>query len=493
MFDTLSNARKILVILLVVLFLGILLGLMMTASRVDGYAREPAVQTPPQAPAKQPVLPKTAQVETPEIKPQDQLRPPALQLLIASADIQRITPDFQKHIRYLDLGNTYLEQRETDYRILSGHIQHISRSPLITQPQIVPGTLGSLLRINIKDYLIDEKTWEQLADADPYYHQGGKAAFWTVPSGLHEQAMAVLEKATGSKVPIVRADWFFSQSAAQEGRRPGYYDFLGLKNQTDYEKLIGFEKDKRSFAVRFAVKNSGVTLQPRAGVRYQTFFGSYWKSIDFKRAVGEQNPLRSVGQQIEDVADGYETFGYLPNGFWATAAMDNKDNLLPSAPDFVASDHQSKSNDSRVHVNVSCMRCHTNGGLRDVDDYIRKLRPSLSAELLQEYGPPLEPIIEQDRQRFNQAVKLATGLNSKDYTRLYAAYWERYEDVRVDLKKASLDTGIDEKSLRLAIQQSGDPLLADLLGNGSIPIRQWEDVYPTVQTLFFGTAEENKP
>lgn len=152
------------------------------------------------------------------------------------------------------------------------------------------------------------------------------------------------------------------------------------------------------------------------------------------------------------------------------------------------------------------MRCHAHAGLHDLDGWTRNLfRPPLTLQapeyrqlrlLRQQYLRRLEPFLERDRQIFAEAVRAATGLDAKEYARRYAAFWERYEDAKVDRAWAARDLGIAPETLRRALERqlkaTGqlDPILAALLLEGdrrrSIGIRPWEEVYPLAATILRG-------
>ncbi len=97
-----------------------------------------------------------------------------------------------------------------------------------------------------------------------------------------------------SRVPFVRADWFFNQTASSQKRASGYNVFLGFDDERSFHKIVGFdEKLAKLFKVelRESVSISGVTLQPRAIARYSSQGGGLWKSIDFLDAKEKKDPL----------------------------------------------------------------------------------------------------------------------------------------------------------------------------------------------------------
>ncbi len=159
---------------------------------------------------------------------------------------------------------------------------------------------------------------------------------------------------TGSKAPVVRADWFQNQTAIQEGRKPGYYDFLGIKAQAGYEKLIRFAATlAKDLEHRRVIIFSGITLQPRRIDRVNTVLGGLWRSSDNVKAVGKANPLQALnGDFTFNVT---EQIGPLPNGWPGFYLGNNKGERQDKAPDNVVKHY------GALHVNLSCLECHMRG------------------------------------------------------------------------------------------------------------------------------------
>ncbi len=463
------------------------------------------------------------------------------QVAAAVADVRGQPKHLQAYTRYLSLRHIPAAERPGAYLVLCGHVHHLSTTPDIVRPALVPGTAGALLRLNLKDYGWSVSLWEKLARADPYFHLrvttvaveqwgGGtwpadgkyyaanaftvrrKKTVTTLFAGREDpKALAELAKLTYSEVPILYGDWWFNQTAAQADRNPGYYDFLGIKDQKTYELLIGFDKklaQKFGNDLRASVADSSVTLQPRAMIRQATLGGGYWRTFDFRRAVDGKNPLRILGADIEKAADAQETYGHLPNGFFATGLFNGQGVRQDTAPDFIASDGKSTSTDRRVHINVSCIRCHAGSGLQPIDDWTRNLlQPPLAAKgedydalvkLRREYLRNLEPFLDRDRRVFSDAVKEATGWSVKEYSGHYAEFWSAYEDQRVNLLGAARYLGCSPQDLHDAIGASvaagqGDPVLSVFLVRGlrlrTISVRQWEEIYPAAHALLAGVKK----
>lgn len=497
----------------------------------------------------------------------------------AADDILKVPEHLRYRQRYLTIYNWDEKHRVDIWKIISGHLNHLSRNSIVGKVKIVTNTGNSLARFDLHDFKINPETYGKLHAIDPYFHIKVKdvktgeiksvLAPWLANDEPTKQKLAILNNAVWTTVgtAIFRADWFFNQTAIQAGRNPGYYDFLEVKDRNSFRKLIGFdEKLAEDFGQNQleATESLKVSPQPRAIKRANTLGGSYWFTSDFKVAIGIKNPLRIFGAKIEEVADAHEEYGHLPNGFWATGIFDGKGVRQDSAPDFIASDDShiySYSRDKRVHVNMSCTRCHVNGGLKDIDPYVRNLlkdgwnanfivkfnlidldnarkraadaflksdqkniveaKKNLdkiteeyhaalaiaekeSEDFYKAYTKKLEPFLERDRKRFEEAVKEATdfgdgGWDSKTYARKYGWFWENYEDIRYTSKWAAADLGttpeLFEKAIQRQLQVTGyiDPGLANFLPgrNKSVPTRQWEEIFPEAMKLLFGISDLN--
>lgn len=463
----------------------------------------------------------------------DKLPTAADAMAAAHADLAKLPAAARYDYRYLSLHNLTAKERADFAPVLAGHCNQLSRTSIIERPRSIAG--GLLLRVNLRDYRWDAATWERLTD--PYFsvvlvkeqeygyydHRGAwvrtriarekqpALAPWLAEAPCTKEQVAEVAAWTGSRAPVVRADWFMNQTAAQAERDgSGYYDFLGVKDEATFQAIGGFDRKTAEafrFELREAVSVSGVSLQPRAITRHDSLGGGYWRSLDFKLAKDDKNPLRVLGRDVEKAYDASEQFIHLPNGFWATGLFDRAGKRQDFAPPDIASDSASKSNDRRVHVNVSCLRCHADGGLQDIDGWARNILagPPLdlrsydyekAVELKQQYARRLEPFLARDRLVFETAVLEATGLTAKVYSSRYAAAWERYEDAKVTAEMAARDVGLDVETFRTRLltyaKVTGnlDPVLSVFALKGprerAIGIRQFEESYPILQSVIRG-------
>jgi hypothetical protein len=255
----------------------------------------------------------------------------------AGTDIGRVPEPDRYYTRYLTLYNFAAgREREDAYRVLAKHCNDLSTEQEIRLPDVVPGTAGALLRIDLRWYNWKRSLWGQLGDFDPflqvttdaervieYQDRRGRTRVKTVidrgvrafspelsaapahsPPGDGARRAALigrLAEATQSRHPILRGDWFHRYTAIQDpdrkgGQLPGYYDFLGLgKRQEDFERLIGADVDLARYQfkdeVSAVVGRSKVTHQNRRLGRFGKIGGGYWFTLDARDGVERSNFL----------------------------------------------------------------------------------------------------------------------------------------------------------------------------------------------------------
>jgi hypothetical protein len=464
----------------------------------------------------------------------------------AREDLVKIPEGLRHNIRYLSLHNWDLKKRAYFRPTLSGHANKLSRLSKI-EPLRIGGPRGEILRVDLTQYGWTADLWEKLAD--PYFTEAGYAdryedeewGRWDYSTGVKkwiktetkkklvkgrtairiaswldaDPNMRDLFRWTGSYVPVSRADWWFNQTAAAEDRAAGYYDWLGIKDEASFAKLVGVIEDesrKRRFELRESVGESGVaTHRVRAIVRDDALGGGRWKTFDFDNAKDARQALINLGRDVEKTNwKATEQYGFLPNNLWAVGAFDRQGKIAKSVPGNVANDHASRSNDKRIHNGVSCFRCHTNGGLQDIDEWARSnLNAPLAlnttdykkyVELREQYLRDLTAFVKRDRSQYEEAIKEATGLDSKEDSKRYAELWELYEDAKVDTAHAARDLGLETEEFRERLldfiksytySPSGefDLVAAALIHKGpktrAIPIHQYEEV---ILQLYRATA-----
>lgn len=437
---------------------------------------------------------------------------PASAVAAALADVRTLPPALAQRTRYLDLSGVPADQRDDLRQAVAFWVNSLSREAELVRPRDVSPTL---LAINIDDYGWDATVYGRLGigtkNPEPYFHQtldvGGKkqqaGAAWVNAAGIGE-----LFTLTQSQSPVLRADWFVYQTAIQADREAGYYDFLGLgRKESDFQKLIGADvglsrKLKKEMAA--VVARSSVTLHNRSITRVQSITGGYWLTQDYKTNTNKQNTVRLLDGAAEPPqGDATEQYGTLPNGLFAFWLGNAQGERQDSAPDFIASDGKSSSTDRRVHVGLSCVRCHL-PGIQNIDDHARRLftgdvklvSPDYDKlkRLRQLYLSDLPGQVRRDQSDYAEKVRLVNGLTPGANAAAFASVWANYE---ADLSAADVarEIGCTVEHLTLSLKAQGanlDPVLAGLLQTPPLPIRR-EHFEEVAGLTFIATGAARKP
>lgn len=466
---------------------------------------------------------------------------PADAVLAAAADVQRHPPEVRPYLRYLSLYHVEGKALTDWQTVVDFHANALSVEAKLTPAARVN---PSLLRVNLLDYGWSAKVWEKLLQVEPYfhaavevekvietqgYHPGGEvngtyyapgnytfrekkkvkavaAAPW-----LPAKEVALLAAECQTQIPIVRGDWFFSQTSIAKDRVAGYYDFLGLgKSAKDFQKLIGADEEiakKVKREVRAIQAKSGVTLNNRVLVRYGAVSGPWWVSYDYKDNAGRRNVIRNLDKDVDPQdGDASEQHGTLPNGLYVWWLQDAAGVRQDTAPDFIASDGRSNDNDRRVHCAMSCYRCHVEG-IRPIDDYARRLyrgavRLAVAdykqyVRLAQLYLTDLQKWVVRDREDYAQAVWEITQRKPAELSRVYGWAWDHYLNRDLDAKAVAVELGCTEERLLKALRTFAtpgkgipplDPVLAQLIAEEPIPLRRehFDEAFILFQRVLMG-------
>lgn len=492
---------------------------------------------------------------------------PAEAVAVARRDIEAVVPADRPYTRYLWLSAADPKIKWQQWIACSGQANGMSVYRRIVPPPIIlndgtvrlwPGivaddwSVAMLARLRITDYGWDVKVWERLGDPalEPIFHVYTRlsypAGYYTngqsypageekvialapwlleplgLPLAAPERAkaqQAFLEAIIGlagqarSAVPILEADNFVWQTAIQFDRKAGYYDFLGVKNLKDFDRVTGFsEKDSLAFALPLleAVADSNVAAQARRVEIWEKIGGRKFLTKDQvnQRGQGKRNPLNVVGRNDLDF-DASEIFASLPNGWWATGAFSNQGARQDSAPDGVGYHHRSVTNDGKIHVNLACLVCHDaqagHGGLQPITPFFRNLYVAqgplalagvVPIKLLgyeQEYLTPIDTTFDQ--RRYEAAVFQATGLTPDKYAlALYDSFlrWDR----PLTLYRAAVLTGASEEEFQKALERQVKTfgVIDNVNGNWLLPpgnrsrigVDQWAEAFNLSQLYLRG-------
>lgn len=475
---------------------------------------------------------------------------PAEAVASALADAARLPIEQAHRTRYLALWNIPQAERAEFSKVAAFWVNSLSRESELISPRKVG---SDLLAVDMGDYGWPQATWEKLGESDPYFHvviegagfelideveelgtmqnvvengavvQRWKANGETRKTGkkikkpttsTRKSAVApwcgpsaqALTLATGSACPVVRADWFIVQTAqAQDRNGTGYYDFLALgKTEADFQLLIGADVKaaqrlhKEQAAV---VGRSTVTLNNRGIERFQAITGSYWRTNDYKASNDTRNSLRLLDGDTVPPRDASEQYGTLPNGLFAFFLANDKGERQNAAPDSIASDSKSSSPDRRVHVGVSCVRCHV-PGIQPVDDWSRKVytgdiqlgSPDYDRlrRLRQLYLSDLGRSIKRDQADYSEALTRLNGLTSQANATAFARVHSAYADADVTAAMFAADMGVKPGAFKAAMLEYAkrkplDPLLLGMVAR-DIPLRREhaEELFSVAQLIMAG-------
>ena len=524
------------------LLIGMLAG--MALMPMVPLADRPLVQDSPllaaDAPPDEPQLPPAPIVPVPLLSPR-------LAVAAALNDLDQQNSVDQPFLHYL-----YLPYTDPDFwPALKLHVNLISREAAFAYPtQVAQG----LWRVDLREYQWLRETWEKLANIDPYFHR--KQVVETIREETYEQGYGYTDSAgqwhrtevrqeirkvkertvksvlfaplaasqlaglallTNSQAPIVRADWFLVQGARQVSLTnrqtgAGYYDWLGLKTIQDYFDLVGLNvktSDRIESVIRAVVGESKVAAQNRQIVRRGAQSGGEWQTLE----VADQSGRGVAIQELRDgelVFNAQERYGFLPNGLMVTFLANNLDVRQDSVPDDIAGDRSALnvSNDTRVHINLACMRCHAGEVLKPIGEDVRTIytgrlqtvtqSKAVALELQRQYGANLDRALALDRSLCQHALTEVTGgKKPQEAATAYATAFNNYAYRRVTGAMFAAELGVQlpqlEKALRDAATRLGrgdfrtDALLTPV--PGTMPRLNVEDSFSDTQDLLYGVLK----
>jgi hypothetical protein len=421
----------------------------------------------------------------------------------------KLHPEIAEHTRYLTTYAVPEKDRPLFEKVLIFHLWSIAHR---SNPPQLRRVSPTVLALDLRDFGIDKFVYGRLQWRDPYFHvpltKDGKTQDQTVSYfgfWINPKAVTELAKLTKSSVPILRADWFFVETSIQDGRgKPGegtgYYDFLGVKNRKDFEKLAGL--DLKTVAEREGewiaiVRDSGVAYHSRQVARLGSFDGGYWVTRDvLDDGRGDRNAIERLDKDYKHQAEEHYAIG--KSGLPIYFLSDAEGNIQDAAPDKIGPDTTRPGRRKRIEICMSCVRCHLEV-LRPFDSWIREnvvipnqaLLPKEKAEVLKtKYFRDLEGKLKRDQQSFADRIKECNGLDPATNAKAYAAAWDRYAETPLTLVDAARECGCSADNLKSALESikaQGQlrPSLSELIGKKSGTIRRehWEEVFPVVALL----------
>jgi WD40 repeat protein len=394
------------------------------------------------------------------------------------ADLEKIERRSRRFVRYFSLvplanAGQGPDELQTYRKALAKLINSLSWHPKITNPAPIDPN-GLVLRIDLRDYLLDANLWNRLLVEYPY-------------GILHDTAVArAVLVATATRVPMVRADWFIATAS----RAPLYYDLLQIPgNLGDLERQLRVDVAgdiQQERVARAGFNGSGVSRNNRILERHDSMNGAYWRTYDFEAVpqnLLERNILAPdqrnifafpLGPNLGEAGfkhAGGEVIFNLPNGLQGYVLVNANNQRVNRAPTEIVSDP--KRPDRAVEAGLSCMHCHAPGILikdDQVREHVAKNRKAFNrndAELVGALYPPAaktRALMEDDAHRFQRALEKTGNRHTANEVVLAAAL--RYE-ADVDLPTLAAEAGLRPADLlpRLA----GSENLARNLGALKVP------------------------
>ncbi len=387
------------------------------------------------------------------------------------------------YARYFSLTHLYNAGETTEnlqaYRnALSKLVNSLSWGHDIIKPHAI-NLSQTLLYIDLRHYEWDEwdtrdDVWERIEQDYPYTIE-----FNAETEADRFEKLTQLRQDTQSNVPFIQADWFLATASLP----PLYHDILRLPD-TDLalEQQLGINVQRniqQSPGIRVSragIVDSGVSKNNRVVERHTSSYGAYWKSYDFAGSVGAQN-IRTHPLSFQH--DGGEIVFNLPNGLQAYYISDDKGNRIDKAPTDIVSNPA--ASDPAVRNGLSCIGCHTEG-MKTFDDVMRTTielteNPNYDkTQALRLYvgQDKMDTLLEQDTEKYRQALLKATGEGFEDIEPVHRAH-EVFEQP-LNAANAAAALGLKTETLVQQVQdkQSLQNLgLTSLLGGGTLNRDAW--------------------
>ncbi len=448
-------------------------------------------------------------------------------LRLIADDLARLSPAQRPATRYLSLTNLYNTIKDNEYAVsdsrlaayrfgISKFVNSLSWTTKVTPPEVVAGSNGTLLRLDLRNYAAVAKD-VGLTHLPPHRPVGLTAEAWEKLSALDpyridykDGLMTQIRLQTSTTSPVMRADFFIFKAGVGDL----YYEILGIEGN-----LSGLEKSllgglttsdrirQRQPIIRSGFTNSGVSKHNRMIERHDINLyrnAAYWISYDFEGTVGRQqlatNPLgpQSAFDSENRVFrhDGGEVIFHLPNGLFGFVLTTADGKLLTDGPVNIVQDPKR----TVVKNAISCMDCHSVGMIKKTDqiraiaeanrdvfdqaqlDFVRYAYPR------NDYAKNLlDTLFNRDTDRFQAAVA-ASALSGEsvgnDRFEPVSALHDYFFDTEVTLAMAAAEVGLSEQDFVAAIQRR--PNLRIVLSNffiqggRSVKRETFKDLFPQI-------------
>ena len=407
-------------------------------------------------------------------------------------DLNSHLPDEAIGFRYFSFQNLHNNRTisSSDLRIfraaLSKAINSLHWEPAIVVPVAVDKH-QTVFRVNLTEIGWDRgRLWRKILKRYPYGLSYDSSRNHRLAS-----TAANVYRATGSRIPIIRADWFVVNASIP----PLYHTLLDLPDgpkadrALEYRLRVDVERDfQKNRLMRAGFVKSNVSEHNRLVDRHAAAYGAYWKSYDFASSIGNQDLTRAPlgpsfpGNEFKRHAfnaDGGEIIFNLPNGMQGYMLVDGNGSRIDRGPINVVFDSKQPLRNKKVINGISCMVCHRGGMQPFVDSVLdattlRGLAGQKVSQLFRSKDE-MDRVIDQDSNRFLQALNAATGpfvedAASREPVAAMAAQFSR----ELDLETTAAELGIDDPG---SLQPLTRHLGFAVAGNGGLMKRDtWEGI-----------------
>jgi serine/threonine-protein kinase len=326
---------------------------------------------------------------------------------------------FQRYFTFTHLWNNPRVSAE-DLRLhraaLSKAINSLSLEAAIVLPRAVDAQ-RTVYNVDLRKFGWDEpRLWRSLVQGYPY----GYEPVQTPAVNLYKDVISQVGP-EAAELPYVRGDWFVVQAV-----QPPRYELLLKLPETsaELEKRLNVDAAanlRRGTARRAAFSQSGVSRQSRVVERHGSSQGAYWRSFDFLRSAGKNNPLLfplgPVSPDNEHNAFAFEHAGgemifSLPNGLFAYLLVDKEGKRIDKAPIDIVWDANAATGSPVIVNGLSCMGCHRQG-LQPFRDAVRQglslFNAAARSKIEDLYVPQsdMDKLVTEDNKRYLAALSAA--------------------------------------------------------------------------------------
>jgi hypothetical protein len=379
-------------------------------------------------------------------------------LRVVLSDLRGLAnPIDRQRMRYIDLshlsnGGMSADELTVYRETVAMVVNSLSRGRSVVAPTAVDDA-KLIYRIDLRDYLWDDATWDQLEATYPY------AVIYDRDSRLFPYDEVTAEQIrieTDTQIPVLQADWFISHAS----RPPLYYSLLNLPDTLQgLEQQLGVDIQRNidtEQVLRAGFANAGPSQNNRVIERHELGGnrGALWVSYDFANNLDNKNIF---AHPLDFREDGGEMIFNLDNGLQGYFVADAAGRRLDKAPNNVVQDPAAR--DGAVEAGLSCLNCHQVDGQLPKFDEIRDFQLNAGANAteienvlaLYVTRDELQTVFDADQNRYRTA-RAALGIKHMTNTTLHQVD-DRHLGI-IGLDEVAAVVGLRSDELKRAIDAS---------------------------------------